>query len=218
VTRLLLISPVSLYREGLAELLGRRPNIRVVAAVTDVDSAVGILNGTGPEPDIVLLDMAGPESVGAARRLVELAPDVRVLAVAVPNTETQLLACVETGLAGFVTPEASLEDLIAAVESVARGELLCSPALAGALGRRVAALARARAEQPPAAVPLTTREREIAALIDEGLSNKEIARRLQIELPTVKNHVHHILEKLGVHRRAEAAALIRGRAQLIQTD
>jgi DNA-binding NarL/FixJ family response regulator len=74
--------------------------------------------------------------------------------------------------------------------------------------RRLASLARSWAEADPIE-PLTTREREVLELIDEGLSNKQIAQHLSIELPTVKNHVHHILGKLGVHRRTEAAALAR---------
>jgi len=89
-----------------------------------------------------------------------------------------------------------------------RGEAVCSPRVAGALLRRIAALATdGRSDRVPA--HLTKREREIMGLIDEGLSNKEIAKRLRIEVATVKNHVHNILEKLQVHRRGEAAARVR---------
>jgi len=85
---------------------------------------------------------------------------------------------------------------------------VCSPRVAGALLRRIAALATdGRSDRVPA--HLTNREREIMGLIDEGLSNKEIAKRLRIEVATVKNHVHNILEKLQVHRRGEAAARVR---------
>ena len=107
-----------------------------------------------------------------------------------------------------MTSDASVAELVAAIESVARGESLCTPSVAAALMRRLASLARSWADADPIE-PLTRREREILELIDEGLSNKQIAQRLRIELPTVKNHVHHILGKLGVHRRAEAAALAR---------
>jgi DNA-binding NarL/FixJ family response regulator len=107
-----------------------------------------------------------------------------------------------------VSREGSLEDLISALDSVSRGELLCPPRIAAGLRRRVAALAAARAPVGPRG-HLTRREAEVAGLIDAGLSNKQIAQRLCIEVPTVKNHVHNILEKLQVHRRGEAAAMLR---------
>jgi two-component system, NarL family, nitrate/nitrite response regulator NarL len=111
----------------------------------------------------------------------------------------------EEGTAGYVPRDAGLADLEACVHSVARGEALYTPRMAAALLRRIAALAAERRPQPPRA-KLTLREREIAALMREGLSNKEIASVLSIEASTVKNHVHNILAKLDVHRRAEAAA------------
>jgi DNA-binding NarL/FixJ family response regulator len=95
--------------------------------------------------------------------------------------------------------------LVATLESATRGEALFSPRMAASLLRRVAALA-ATQPSPSAQVRLTPRERDIMRLLDEGLSNKEIAQRLGIEVATVKNHVHNILEKLQVHRRGEAAA------------
>jgi DNA-binding NarL/FixJ family response regulator len=124
--------------------------------------------------------------------------------------EDQVVACAEAGIAGYVDRDASLRDLVATVRSVARGELLCSPRIAARLMRRVAELAdQPRPPQTPA--HLTRREREVVALIDEGLSNKEIAQRLNIELPTVKHHVHNVIEKLGVRSRLQAAAHVRRR-------
>ncbi|HEX7241600.1 MAG TPA: response regulator transcription factor, partial [Longimicrobiaceae bacterium] len=123
------------------------------------------------------------------------------------ETEDVVLACAEAGVSGYVSRGASLDDLVGALRSVARGELVCSPHIAGSLFRRVAALSERR-EASPAAV-LTPREREILGLIDQGLSNKEISRRLRIELSTVKNHVHNLLEKLQVSRRGAAAACLR---------
>jgi two-component system nitrate/nitrite response regulator NarL len=104
--------------------------------------------------------------------------------------------------------EGSIVDLVAAIDGVARGELRCSPQMAGALARRVADLA-VRAGRPAPPVQLTGRQLEIVGLIAAGLSNKEIARRLCIEVPTVKNHLHTIFEKLDVHRRGEAVARAR---------
>src|SRR5262249_21371808 len=101
-------------------------------------------------------------------------------------------------------------DLVAALESLAQGEVPGSPALVAALFRRVGTLAHERTRRGPLS-RLTSREQEILALIDEGLSNKQIAGRLHIEIPTLRNHVHSILRKLGGHLRAQAAALLRSR-------
>ncbi len=107
-----------------------------------------------------------------------------------------------------MTREASLEELVEVVESVARGESLLAPRIGALLLRRVAEAAGHK-RAPTAAGRLTPRELQVVGLIDEGLSNKQIAARLSIELATVKNHVHSILEKLEVERRAEAAARVR---------
>jgi DNA-binding NarL/FixJ family response regulator len=93
-----------------------------------------------------------------------------------------------------------------AVRAAARGEVSCSPKIAGFLFRRIAALSTARSSG--ASPPLTAREAQIVRLLQQGLSNKMISRSLGIELPTVKNHIHSIFAKLGVHRRAEAVSLL----------
>ncbi len=206
--RVLVISGICLYREGLAEMLDRTGAISVVASASDVAEGLALWNGLGEAPDVILLDTAPVDADISIRALLNALPDVRVVALAVPNHETEIVAVAEAGIAGFVTSDASVAELVAAIESVARGESLCTPSVAAALMRRLASLARSWADADPIE-PLTRREREILGLIDDGLSNKQIAQRLRIELPTVKNHVHHILGKLGVHRRAEAAALAR---------
>ena len=122
------------------------------------------------------------------------------------------LACAEAGVAAFVTRDTSLDGLTATLECVAQGGARCSPRATAALLRRLASLADGR---PPATrgAQLTPREREILTLIDQGRSNKQIARQLQIQLATVKNPVHSVLEKLQVERRGAAAAAMRERAQ-----
>jgi DNA-binding NarL/FixJ family response regulator len=206
VIRIAVVAEVRLYREGLADMLRGEPGIDVVATASGADDAVRALRDL--EPAVVLIDMAIPDNVWLIRALVAAAPGTRVVALAVPEIEREVLACAEAGVAGYVTRDGSIEDVVAAVESAARGELLCSPRMAATLFQRVATLAL---EQSPADIEsrLTTRELEILNLIDQGLSNKEIARRLTIELSTVKNHVHHILDKLNVSRRSEAAARVR---------
>ena len=162
-------------------------------------------------PDMVLLDAGLPDGVAVTRAIRSRAPDVRVIVISVPDGD--VLAFAEAGIAGFVTREASTAELLAAIASVERGEALCSPRAAAALLDRVATLAAA--EPVAAREPLTAREKEILGLITAGLSNKEIATRLVIGVPTVKTHVHNILRKLGASRRGQAAARALARPSLI---
>ena len=205
-TRLLVVASVRLYREGLAEIFRGRDDVEVVAEAADAADCLGLLPRT--RPDIVLLDMT-TDGLAGVRAIRAAAARVRIVAVAVPESEGDVVACAEAGVAGYVTREQSLEDVVAVVESVVRGEMICSPRIAAMLVRRVAALAGDRGAAESRAPRLTARELEIVGLIDNGLSNKQIARRLSIEVATVKNHVHNILEKLHVDRREEAAARVR---------
>jgi two-component system nitrate/nitrite response regulator NarL len=201
--RVLIVAEIRLYREGLAAMLrAESESIDVVASAAGADDAVRAMREL--VPDIVLLDMA-PDNAWLVRALEAAVPGTRVVALAVPENEREVLACAEAGVAGYVTRDASVEDVAAAVESAARGEVLASPRMVATLFERIATLAL---ERSPESIEsrLTARELEILNLIDQGLSNKEIARLLTIELSTVKNHVHNIFEKLNVSRRSEAAA------------
>jgi two-component system nitrate/nitrite response regulator NarL len=206
--RVLIVDDLRLYREGLAHALAQRPHIRVVGTAARRETALAEV--TRLQPTVVLLDMAMSGSIAMVRELRERAPEVKVVALAVAEDDQDVLACAEVGLAGYVPREGSFDDLVSAVESAARGELLCSPRMAAALFRRLATLAEDR--EPGAGVPhLTAREMEILHLIEDRLSNKQIAGRLCIEVATVKNHVHNILEKLQVRSRDEAAARLHER-------
>jgi two-component system, NarL family, nitrate/nitrite response regulator NarL len=203
VIRVFILSDVRLYREGLKELLGRG-NMEVVGA--EAQRRLGVGRICELSPDVALIDTAMPDALVAVRSIRATAPRVRIVALSVSESEPEIVACAEAGVSGYVTRDDSVADLVAALQSVERGEMLASPHLAATLLRRVTALAAERADGSPAR--LTQRELEIVQLIHDGLSNKEIARRLYIELPTVKNHVHNILKKLGVPGRAEAAARV----------
>jgi two-component system, NarL family, nitrate/nitrite response regulator NarL len=201
--RVFIVTEVRLYREGLSELLGRAGHIAVVGAAGSIDEGVERVRNL--QPDVLLLD-TGAGNPGAARDLLEAAPCARVVALAAPESEEDIIALAEAGVLGYVTRDESLDTLVTTIESVARDEMACSPWMATVLVRRVQALAAAR---PRPTKSLTAREAEILELIAQGLSNKEIAARLFIEVTTVKNHVHNILEKLGVSRREEAVARTR---------
>jgi two-component system nitrate/nitrite response regulator NarL len=202
--RVFVVADVRVYRELLADALAGEDGFEVDgSAPGDIAGmAVGMA-----EPGIVLVDTASVSSPAGVRALAAAAPTAKIVAVGIPDDEAAVLALAEAGVAGYVTIEQPFEELVAAVEAAANDELQCSPRVAAALAKRVAALARGsrgHGEQR-----LTRREREIAALIADGLLNKQIARSLSIEQATVKNHVHNILAKLGASRRDEVAALLR---------
>ena len=134
------------------------------------------------------------------RQLATAAPEAKIVITGVPEDYGGVVCLVEAGIAGYATADQPMADVAASVLSAADGELQCSPRVSAALAERVAVLSAAQ-RQVNGGTSLTPREREIAALIGDGLSNKQIARRLSIELATVKNHVHNMLRKLGVTRR-----------------
>jgi two-component system, NarL family, nitrate/nitrite response regulator NarL len=205
--RVLIVDDVRLCQEGITCILKRVEEI----AVVDVGAGRGEWPAKVREncPDIVLLRVDMPDSIGLLRSIVAESPGVKVVVLGVPETEEAIIRCAEAGVAGYLTRDGSLADLMSTLHSIARGEMLCSPRISATLLRRVAALA---AERQPwtGSTHLSARERQILHLIDGGLPNKEIAKRLCIDVQTVKNHVHNILEKLRVHRRGEAAARMRG--------
>lgn len=180
--------------------------MQVAGSAASVREGLALAEQT--EPDIVLIDLTIPECQPAIREIGRRVPAARVVVLALPDEESELLAFAEAGVAGFVPRGASLAELVAALESAARGELLVPPRAAAALLRRVSALA-AGASDAGGSAALTARESEIARLIDDGKSNKEIARGLGIEVATVKNHVHNILAKLGLQRRGEVPRTVR---------
>ena len=203
VIRILVATDVRLYREGLVQLLEDHSGVEVVGAASSPEQAVE--TAITLHPDVLLIDRTMRGSLSAVRRIGERAPATKIVALTVAEVDHEVLACAEAGVTGFVTREGSVADLIAAVEAAQRGELCCSPRTAASLLRRVSVLAR----EGPSALRLTDREREVLRYLEGGLTNQAIARALGIEVPTVKNHVHSILEKLGVKRRGEAASVWR---------
>jgi DNA-binding NarL/FixJ family response regulator len=206
--RALLVAGVRLYREGLAHALARDGRIEVVGTAASVDQALSSLSDV--TPDVILLDLTVAGALDGASDMMLAAPDAKVITLAVADPEQEVPEFGEVGVAAYVPREASLEDLVLTIQAAVRGECLCSPRVAAALLSRVATLAANPAGVPGTAA-ITPREQQVLDLVDQGLSNKEIAGRLLIEVATVKNHIHNILEKLGAHRRGEAVAMMRHR-------
>ena len=170
-----------------------------------------------PPPDAVLLGIAPPEGLLAVQAIASALPSTKIIVLAVPEDQDEaVIRWAEAGVAGMLPAAASVDDVAEAlaVAGDGGGASVCSPRVSGALLR---GMARPRATYRLRAT-LTSREREIGELLEEGLSNKEIARRLRIELPTVKNHVHQILAKLDARRRGEAAAILRRASEQVPSD
>jgi DNA-binding NarL/FixJ family response regulator len=201
--RVLIVADVRLYREGLAASLSTREHLLVVAiGASRADASARVREFA---PDVVVVDIATRESLDLIADLHREVPSSKILAFAVEEVSSDILACAEAGAAGYVTADASLDDLVAAIERIASEELMCSPRMAARLFQHISE--RATRWTPGVQTRrLTFRERQVLEFIRQGHSNKEIGQKLNIAEPTVKNHVHHLLEKLKVTSRAQAAA------------
>jgi len=215
VIRILIIHRSRLIREGFAFVLDHQESISVIGSVAGVGEVVGDLERL--RPAVILLDLCLPDRGGLrdAQWIREVLPGAKILMTGLSELESDVLACFEAGAAGYLPQEASLEELLNSIQAVAAGEVLCSPKVTALLVSRIAEASRERELRRVQGLPnLTRRELEIIALVEEGLSNKEIAVSLEIEIPTVKTHIHNILEKLQLDGRREAAQYVRERGLL----
>ena len=198
--RVMIISETRLHRDGLAILLGGCPSIAVVG-VHDLQDSISALREM--TTDVALLDAPLTNNAGIVSTLRSVVARLRILAVGVRETASDVLACAAAGIDGYVRIEASLRDTVSAIENAVRGELVCSPKVVASLYQSI------RVDRAPIHAVLTARELQVAELMNRGLSNKEIARRLHLQPCTAKNHVRNILGKLNVHRRGQAVAKLR---------
>jgi DNA-binding NarL/FixJ family response regulator len=155
----------------------------------------------------VLLDASFPKGLEALREIRAVAPSARTVVFAVSETEENVIAWAKAGAVGYIPTTAALHELVRFIEGIFRGEQICSAAIASRLMQWIGSspnLTDGRYDLR-FAISLTIREHEIVRMIAEGLSNKDIARRLRIELSTTKSHVHNLLGKLGLQRRGQVA-------------
>lgn len=200
--RLCVVSDVRIYREGLVLALDRVGEFEVFAVEGSGSQAVAAAAAT--RAAVVVVDIGTQGGIEVVRLVRGAIPGVKVVAFGVDESEHDILVCAEAGVSGYVCRNASSSELVDIVRSAVRDEVLCSPKIAASLFRRVASLA---GRAPGAAEALTIRERQVLALMREGLANKQIAVQMNIAEATVKNHVHNVLNKLNVKRRAQAVRI-----------
>ncbi len=198
--RVFIVSNVRLHRDGLVALLRGCPSIEVLGA-DSVQETQNALRATAT--DVALIDATSPSDSDAVGALRKVRARMRILAVGIRETASEVLACAAAGIDGYVPMDAALGDMVAAIENVVRGELICSPKVAASLYRSIGTCRRAVGA-------LTARELQVADLMNRGCPTKEIAWRLGVQPCTAKNHVRNILHKLQVHGRGQAVAKLRG--------
>ncbi len=202
---ILFISHVCVLREALVTALQGAGESQARSAFSHETVAAALVEGA---PSLVVVDASHPEATALVAAVRAQGPTTSVIVLAPCDGDEDFLAWADIGISGYLGPDTSADDLLAAVRRVGAGEVACPPRLTALLLNRFADRAMERPGRG-GVFSLTAREREIAELLADGLSNKLIARRLQVALPTVKNHVHSILDKWDCQSRGEAAARYR---------
>lgn len=205
--RVAVVDDHPLFREGVAHTIQRSGLLHVVAEGASADDALRIAKSE--TPDIVLLDVSMPGGgVEAARAISSACPVVKIIMLTVSESEEHVHQAMEAGVRGYVLKGASGVELVSTLRAVARGEYYVTPRLAA----RILALSKrsSKAQEQEAASPdLTKREEQILDRVARGLTNKEIAKDLQISEKTVKHYMTNIMQKLQVRNRVEAALVFK---------
>ncbi len=202
--RVLIVDDHAVVREGLRTFLELQDGIEVAGEAADGAQAVELAQQL--EPDVILMDLVMPrlDGIGAIRAIRERAPQVRVIVLTSFLDDERLMPALEAGADGYLLKDVEPSELARAIRTAQSGEAMIAPTVAGRLLRT---LARPRPAPAPDGERLTRREREVLELIAAGRSNKRIAFELGIAEKTVKTHVGHVLAKLGVTDRTQAALL-----------
>lgn len=199
--RVLVVDDHPLFRAGLAGLLATVADMQVVGEADDGDTAVEA--AARLRPDVVLLDLGLPRVPGleAARRILALDPAPAVLIITMVDDDDTVVAALQVGASGYLLKGAAQEQVLDAVRTVAAGGAVLGPGVAGGV---------LRGDRSRWSHDLTAREAQVLGGIVAGRSNPEIARELGLSLKTVQNHVSHVLAKLQVRDRTQAALRMRG--------
>ena len=200
-----LIEDNRLVREGITALLNELPDLSVVAATSSAD--LSLLARVNPQVILMDLGLRNGDSLRMAEEVRTAFPEARVIVMDLLPVHEDIVEFVHAGVFGFIMKDATLEDLVTTIRSVADGAHVLPPQMTSSLFSQIArdAVAQGRPEVIEA-VRMTPRERQVINLIAEGLGNKQIAARLHIATHTVKSHVRNIMDKLTLHTRLQIAA------------
>ncbi len=202
--RIVIVDDQTLVRKGLASLLALVPDLEVVGTAADGRAALALV--AAQLPDVVLMDvrMPGMNGIAATREIRAGHPNIRVIVLTTFDNDEYVFESLRAGAAGYLLKTADPDHLAAAIRTVHAGGSVLDPAVAQKVLHRAA---YPGAAEPALAKRLTSREREVLNLVAQGVANAEIAARLCLAEGTVRNHVSHILGKLGARDRAHAARL-----------
>ncbi|MGW7385710.1 response regulator [Streptomyces sp. NPDC054794] len=205
--RVFLLDDHEVVRRGLTDLLDAEPDISVVGDADSVEQA--LVRGPALRPHVAVLDVRLPDGDGitVCRELRSRMPELSCLMLTSFDDEEALLDAIMAGASGYVLKQIKGSDLISAVRTVASGQSMLDPATTARLMRSLRADPAETPEVAPELASLSPRERDILALIGDGLTNREIGKKLYLSEKTVKNHISRLLAKLGVQRRVQAAVL-----------
>ena len=209
--KILLVIEVRLIANIFAEVLEEEADFMIVGRSENVEGALKIIQDRQVDVALVSVGLPRQGAMELTNAVVESVPNTKVLALGLTDEPDDVLKYIEAGAAGYILKDSSLLDLIKTIRSTQRGEAQVSAKMAGAMMERLSSLAKmfVSVENTIAdGVRLTPREREVLQCLGKGCTNQEIASHLLVEIGTVKNHVHSILEKLHVSNRDEAASYL----------
>jgi NarL family two-component system response regulator LiaR len=199
--RILIVDDHTIVRKGIRALLGEIPDIEVVGEAADGQEA--IVQADRLRPDVILMDLAMPrmDGIEATRQIKARQPESRILVMTSFATDEKVLPAIKAGARGYLLKESAPEDLVQGIRQMQRGESSLHPVIA----RKVLQEISDTSDRPPTPEPLTEREVEVLLLVAQGLSNQEIAEKLNITAATVRTHVSNIMGKLYLANRVQAA-------------
>jgi len=202
--RVLLVDDHDLFRTGLASVLEEQ-HVTVVGQATTGADAVRLARELAPDVVVMDLNMPGMTGIEATRRIFGASPPARVVMLTISDRDEDVVEAILAGACGYLTKDASVQDLVRGIEAAAVGEALISPHIAAKVLRHVRATTPSAAIAATLHAELSERELEVLCLVASGHDNAEIARRLHISPKTVKNHISNILTKLRLENRIQAA-------------
>lgn len=209
--KVLPIIEVRLIANIFADVLGAEPDIAIVGCATNAKDGLEIIQEQALDVALVSVGLPDQSALKLVRTILDISPTTKVLALGLSENADDVLKYIEAGAVGYILKDSSFNNLVETLRSTQRGEAHVSAKIAGAMIERLSSLARLFSTVENGitdGVRLTRREQQVLQCIGKGCTNQEIAALLLVEIGTVKNHVHNILEKLNVNNRDEAASYL----------